>query len=53
MSNTQPPPDFHMGSAWEMLEALGWSGREADVTAVAKDIFRDHLLNFSVEAAQQ
>jgi hypothetical protein len=36
-----------------MLRALGWTGRTVQVSAVAEDIFRDHLLNFSVEAAQE
>ena len=52
-ADTAAPPDFHVRSAWDMLGALGWSGCETDVIAVATDIFRDHLLNFSVAAAQQ
>ena len=36
-----------------MLRALGWTGRSDQVSAVAEDIFRDHLLIFSGEAAQE
>ena len=35
-----------------MLTALGWTGARDDVCTVATDVFRDHLLNFKIDAAR-
>ena len=35
-----------------MLAALRWRGEHEEVQVVATDIFRNHLLNLSTEAAQ-
>ena len=43
---------FHIESALEMLQLLGWEGNLADVNSIATSIFKDHLLNYSIEAAQ-
>ena len=43
---------FHTESAFEMLQLLGWEGNPADVNSIATNVFKDHLLNYSIEAAQ-
>ena len=56
----EPPPElrgesdgFDIDSTMQMLKALAWTGEREDVRAVATDVFRDHLLNFKVDAAKQ
>ena len=51
-STSDPTMTFHVDSAREMLEALGWSGSGEKVHEVASDIFHDYMLNFGTEAAQ-
>ena len=43
---------FDIDSTMQMLTALGWTGTRDDVRAVATDVFRDHLLNFKIDAAR-
>ena len=43
---------FHIESAFEMLQMLGWEGNLEDVNSVATRVFKDHMLNYSIEAAQ-
>ena len=43
---------FHSESAFEMLQLLGWEGNPADVNSIATSVFKNHLLYYSIEAAQ-